>query len=51
MYYLMLRWGWYKYRKQKGHPISIWRAFFGTHPRFGSYDEGELQRLVDKSDS
>ena len=48
MNYLLGRWGWYQYRKGKGHPISLWRAFFDTYPRFGSYDLNELLNLVDR---
>ena len=48
MYYMLMRWGWYQYRRRAGHPISIWRALFGQHPRFGSYDPDELHLLVDR---
>jgi hypothetical protein len=38
---LMFRFGWWKYRKEQGHPISPLRAFFGKTPRFSSYEEHE----------
>lgn len=34
-------WGWYTLRKAQGHPISLWRAFFGARPRFGLYEYEE----------
>ena len=37
----LIRWGWYRLRKEEGHPISLWRAMFGMHPRFGAYEEDE----------
>lgn len=40
-YVLAIRWGWWKHRAEKGHPISLWRAFFGRFPRFGSYEYNE----------
>ncbi len=35
------RYGWYVMRKEDGHPISLWRAFFGKVPRFGAYEYDE----------
>jgi hypothetical protein len=35
------RWSWYKLRKADGYPISLWRAYFGSFPRFGCYEENE----------
>lgn len=37
----MARRGWYKQRKADGYPISLWRATFGTYPRFSAYEEHE----------
>ena len=41
--WLGLQWrrGWYRVRREDGHPISIWRAMFGQFPRFGSYERDE----------
>ena len=36
-----IRWGWYKYRKELGYPISLRRAMFSQMPRFGSFEEHE----------
>jgi len=38
---IQMRWGWYKYRKTEGHPISLRRAFFSQPPRFGAYEAHE----------
>ena len=37
----MIRWGWYKYRKELGYPISLRRAMFSQMPRFGVFEEHE----------
>ena len=39
---LSWRWGWYEMRRDAGHPISLWRAFFGKFPRFGAYEYNEV---------
>jgi len=39
---LWIRYGWYKYRKSNGHPISLRRALFSPYPRFGSYEQHEV---------
>jgi hypothetical protein len=36
-----IRWGWYTYRRELGYPISLWRAFTSSMPRFGSFEEYE----------
>lgn len=36
-----MRLSWYRHRRSEKHPISLWRAMFGRHPRFGSYEENE----------
>jgi len=38
---LMTRYGWWKYRREQKHPISIRRALFGKFPRFSSFEENE----------
>jgi hypothetical protein len=38
---LMARYGWWLYRRQQGHPISLGRAFFKKVPRFSSYERDE----------
>lgn len=54
---LQIRIGWYLYRKEQGHPITLWRALFSDLPRFGSYESHEAgcpnwalrdYKLVDK---
>ena len=37
----MIRWGWYKYRKELGYPISLRCAMFSQMPRFGVFEEHE----------
>jgi len=37
----MIRWGWYKYRRELGYPISLRRAMFSQPPRFGAFEEHE----------
>lgn len=39
---LQIRYAWYAYRKEQGHPISLWRALFTPFPRFGSYERHEV---------
>lgn len=39
---LRIRVGWYQYRKEQGHPITMWRALFSAYPRFGSYEQHEV---------
>lgn len=38
---IMHRIGWWLYRREQGHPISLWRTLFGNQPRFGSYEANE----------
>ena len=38
---LMIRYGWYKYRREKGYPITLRRAMFSQMPRFGAFEEHE----------
>lgn len=38
---LVVRAGWYVFRKSEGYPITVWRALFGRAPRFGAYEPGE----------
>jgi hypothetical protein len=38
----MLRYGWWKLRREQGHAITFYRAFFGKFPRFGSYEADEV---------
>jgi hypothetical protein len=38
---LVIRYGWYRYRKEKGYPITLRRAMFSQMPRFGAFEEHE----------
>ena len=37
----LIRCGWYKHRKNNGHPITMWRALFSDMPRFSAYEQHE----------
>jgi len=39
---LRIRVGWYHYRKEQGHPITLRRALFSNMPRFSSYEQHEV---------
>lgn len=41
VFVLLNRYGWWKYRREEKHPISIRRALFSKFPRFSSYEEDE----------